>query len=113
MTTAALKLVPANEVSGNGRREHGRSRVMLAAVMMTGAAEVPVVIRDISATGALIQTPVAPQVGSYVTLRRNVVCVVAQVVRQDGNRIGLQFRELIDEASLLVVIGRPMKASAH
>jgi len=113
MTAAAVRLIPANEINDDGRREHRRSRVMLSAVMMTGAAEVPVVIRDISACGALVATPVVPPVGSYVTLRRNVVCVVAQVVRREGNRIGLHFREMIDEASLLVVIGRPITASAH
>ncbi len=86
---------------------------MLSAVMMTAAAEVSVVIRDISANGAMITTPVSPAVDSYVTLRRGPVCVVAQVVRVDGRKVSLHFRELIDEDSLLVVIGRPGTVSAH
>jgi hypothetical protein len=113
MTVAALKLVAANEVAGQGRREYRRSRVMLSAVMMTGAAEVPVVIRDISSTGALLSTPVAPPECSYVTLRRGEVCVVGQVVRRDGNKVALHFREHVDEASLLVVIGRTRAVSKH
>ena len=113
MATAAIKLIPDFEVTGEGRRDCRRSKVMLSAIMMTGAAEVPVIIRDISANGALISTPVAPPVGSYVTVRRGVVCVLAQVVRQTGSRLGLRFRESIDEASLLVVLGQPALMSKH
>jgi hypothetical protein len=86
---------------------------MLSAVMMTAAAEVQVVIRDISENGAMIATPVCPPVGSYVTLRRGEVCVVGQVVWQDERKLGLQFRERIDEGSLFVVVGRPGTRSAH
>jgi hypothetical protein len=119
VATAALKLVsanelvPANEPFGESRRESRRWRVMLAASMMTGAAEVAVIIRDISSTGALISTPVGPPVGSYVTLRRGEVCVVGQVVRRGGDKIALHFRDVIDEASLLVVIGRSTARSKH
>lgn len=109
----ALKLIADNDVQLQGRREHRRSRVMLSAVMTTGAAEVAVVIRDISATGAMIATPVAPPKGSYVTLRRGAVCVVAQVKWTGGRKVGLHFRESIDEAALLVVIGKPPAAATH
>ena len=108
-----LKLVADNDVVGVGRRECTRSRVMLSAVMMTAAAEIPVVIRDISSTGALVTTPVAPAPDSYVTLRRGNVCVVGRVVWREGRKVGLHFREQIDEASLLVVIGRSGLSSAH
>ena len=108
-----LRLIADNDVTGIGRRECKRSRVMLSAVMMTAAAEVAVVIRDISASGAMITTPVSPPVGSYVTLRRSEVCVVGQVCWTDGRKVGLSFRERIDEASLLVVIARPGHKAAH
>ena len=108
-----LRLIADNEVTGAGRRECKRSRVMLSAVMMTAAAEIPVVIRDISAGGAMIASPVAPPVGSYVTLRRGAVCVVAQVAWAQDGKLGLQFRERIDEASLLVAIGRSGTVAAH
>lgn len=109
----ALRIVADNDLLSDGRRSTKRSRVMLSAVMMTAAAEIPVVVRDISATGARISTPVSPPVGSYVTLRRGDVCVAAQVVWTEGRNVGLQFRERVDEASLLVVIGRPGTISAH
>jgi hypothetical protein len=110
---AALRIIVDNNVLAEGRREAKRSRVMLSAEMMTAAAKIPVIIRDISACGALITTPVSPPVGSYVTLRRGEVCVVAMVVWTEGPKVGLQFRERVDEASLLVVIGRPGTISAH
>ena len=113
MAVAFLDLIAANAGFGESRRESRRSRVMLSAVMMSGATEVPVVIRDISSTGALISAPVAPPVGSYVTLRRGVVCVLGQVVRRGGDKIALHFRERIDEASFLVVIGRSVPMSKH
>jgi hypothetical protein len=85
---------------------------MLSASMMMAGTEVRVVIRDISATGALITTPVMPPEASYVTLRRSEVCIGAQVVWSRNGKAGLHFHERVDEASLLVVIGRPAKASA-
>ena len=109
----ALKLVAENDLTGQSRRECKRSRVMLSATMMTGAAEVGVVIRDISSSGAMITTPVAPCVGSYVTLRRDAICVVAQVVWQEGRKVGLHFRGRIDETALLIALGRRGTVSAH
>ncbi len=109
----ALRLVAANNLVGQGRRECKRSRVMLSATMMTGAAEVGVVIRDISSSGAMITTPVSPCVGSYVTLRRDDICVVAQVVWQEGKKVGLHFRDRIDETALLIDLRRPGTVSAH
>ena len=108
-----LRLIADNEVTGAGRRECKRSRVMLSAVMMTAASEIPVVIRDISTGGAMITTPVSPPLGTYVTLRRGAVCVVAQVAWAEDGKVGLQFRERIDEASLYVTVGRPGTVAAH
>ena len=109
----AFKPIAANDLAGLGRRECKRSRVMLSATMMTGASEIGVVIRDISSTGALITTPVSPCVGSYVTLRRDAICVVAQVVWQEGKKVGLHFRDRIDETALLIDLRRPGTVSAH
>jgi hypothetical protein len=111
--TATLRLIVENEIRGDSRRQKDRSRVMLSAVMMTAAAKVDVVIRDISENGAMITTSVSPSVGSYVTLRRGAVCVVAQVMWREGRKVGLHFRDSIDASSLLVVIGRPGATSAH
>jgi hypothetical protein len=103
---AALKLVAESVAEGGApepsQRECRRSRVMLSASMRTGAADVAVLIRDVSASGAMITTPVSPAVGSYVTLRRDPVCVHAQVVWRDGKKVGLQFRDRIDEESLMI-----------
>jgi hypothetical protein len=101
----ALQLVQDEDAVAEARRCK-RSRVMLSATMTTAAAELPVVIRDISASGALVTSPVAPDAGAWVTLRRDPVHVHAQVVWRDGARIGLSFRDLVDEAALLVSLGR-------
>ena len=109
----ALRLVAENDLAGDGRRESKRSRVMLAATMMTGAAEIAVVIRELSSSGAMITTPVAPCVGSFITLRRDAICFVAQVVWRDENKVGLQFRDQVDETALLIDLRRPGTVAAH
>ena len=103
---AALTLVPNDTDLAASRRAAKRSRVMLSAAMTSGATEIPVVIRDVSSTGALIVSPVAPDVGSYVNLRRDPVAVVARVAWRDGRKIGLQFRGEIDESALLIALRR-------
>ena len=110
---AALKLISANDLTGCGRRASKRSRVFLSATMMTANAAINVIIRDVSSSGAMITTPVSPAVGSYVTLRRDAVCVLAQVVWRDGKKVGLRFQEEIDEASILVDLRRPGTVAAH
>jgi hypothetical protein len=110
---AALKLVVDKEASTEAPvasteapRASKRSRVMLGATITHAAAEIRVVIRDMSAGGAMITSPVAPRVGSYVTLHRDPISVLAQVIWQRGQYVGLRFRDHIDEGLLLIAIGR-------
>ena len=103
---AAVALAAANDEDANAcRREARRLRVLLKATVTTASAETPVVVRDISSTGALVASPIQPRVGSYVLFRREGVAVRAKVVRRDGKLLGLQFQEQIDEAQLLICIG--------
>ena len=106
---AVLRLVTEAEAAPEApaeARQRKRSRVMLSAVMTTGAAEIPAVIRDISSSGALITAPVAPEPGSWVTLRRDPICVHAQVVWREDKKLGLNFRDSVDEAALLISLGK-------
>ena len=102
--TVALKLISSETL--DSRRNARRARVMLAAKMETDAGEIPVVIRDISSSGARIDTPVSPEVGSHVTLRREAIAVAAEVRWRKDGRIGLLFAGSIDEAALLIPVSR-------
>ena len=72
--------------------------------MDTDSGEIGVVIRDISSTGALLVTPVSPEVGSHVTLRRDSIAVPAEVRWRKDGRIGLAFAGSIDETALLIPV---------
>ena len=114
MLRTALATNVANDEGFEELREAPRSRsVFLAADMQTGHSSFRVTIRNISSCGALIATPVTPPVGSYVTITRGMICVLAQVVRVDGREAALRFRQRIDETALLVAVGRPPLTSAH
>ena len=100
--TVALKLISSE--APESRRDARRARVMLSARMETDAGEIGVVIRDISSAGALIGTPVSPEVGSHVTLRRGAIAVPAEVRWRKDGRIGLLFAGSIDETALLIPV---------
>lgn len=109
-----LAIVPNDESQDAERRDSVRwRRVFLQGYIRSGHTELPVVIRNISCSGALVTCQLIPIVGSFVTFSRGSIEVLAQVVRTDGNDIGLHFQELIDESLLLANAGRPTFASAH
>ena len=87
-------------------RRFKRSLVMLSARAATPRAEVPAVIRDISAGGAQITTSLVVAAGAEVVLRRDSVSVEADVAWCEGMTVGLRFRNRIDEHALLVCLGR-------
>lgn len=101
-----LALAAANDEDAIAcRRGAKRLRVFLKAAMTTASAEMPIVVRDISSTGALVASPIQPRIGSYVLFSRGGLSVRAKVVRKEGNLLGLQFQDQIDEAELLICIG--------
>lgn len=106
--TQGLRLVRAgNDPAPVCRRSEKRARVLLAATLQNATGTWQVRLRNISSAGALIESPVVPPPGSFVLFSRGPIAVTSRVVWTDGTRLGLSFRERIDEHELLMVIGAP------
>jgi hypothetical protein len=72
---------------------------MLSAVVETAGLSAPVRIRNISATGALIEGAAVPQENASVTLRRNNLSINGKIVWCRQNRCGIHFEGSVDVAA--------------
>ena len=77
--------------SGVESRAAARTNLFLAATVNLAGVEHPVKIRDLSATGARIETAFVPQVGADVALVRGRLSVQARVSWHAGRFCGLSF----------------------
>lgn len=72
-----------------------RQKVMIKARMLNGAAWQDICIVNCSLHGLGIQSPTAPQRGSYVEIRRGRQTIVARVAWSKGHRAGLRSQDPI------------------
>ena len=72
-------------------RAAARTNLFLAATMHSADTQHPVKIRDLSATGARIETSLVSEVGDAVTLVRGRLSVHARVTRSGARFCGLSF----------------------
>lgn len=68
-----------------------RINLFLAATVHAGISRAPVRIRNMSATGALLEGSVIPRVGAHISLRRCDIAIGGTVVWSAGARCGVQF----------------------
>lgn len=94
------------ETSAAGKRTAKRARVLLSAKLHTPQGEHEARLRDISRSGALIESPALVKAGMKVTFERGKSKIPALVAWSDGFRIGLAFEHPINEGELLVHINR-------
>lgn len=90
-----------DESSQAHNRRQRRSNVLMAAVLVHEGRELNVKLRNLSATGALVEGPALPEDGAAIRFRRNDLVVSGKMVWVSGNRAGLHFDvELSPEALL-------------
>jgi hypothetical protein len=94
------------DVSVAGKRSAKRNRVLLAAKLQVGGAEIDVRLRDLSQKGALVECHTVPPAGSEVVFHRGSITVPARVAWAGANRVGLEFAYMIDESEVLVQLRR-------
>lgn len=68
-----------------------RSSMFLAAVLRAGTGQAPVRVRNMSRTGAMIETPVTPAPGAKVALMRGALVAHGMIVWSSSNRCGVRF----------------------
>lgn len=98
------------ETSAAGKRTSRRARVLLSAKLHTPQGEYEARLRDISRSGALIESPALVKPGASVIFERGSSRLRANVAWSDGYRIGLSFEHPIDEGELLVHVNRTKPA---
>lgn len=76
-------------------RSSPRSNMFLAAVLAAAGSPVPVKIRNMSITGALVEGATLPEARSQVRLIRGSLSVAAQVAWAAEGRCGLRFSSLV------------------
>lgn len=80
-----------------------RRRTMLMAQMQVGASQIDVRVRNLSQTGALVETKSPLKVGMQVLLRRADAEVAAVIARVQPASAGLCFEEPLDEQTFDVL----------
>jgi hypothetical protein len=72
-------------------RRDERTHLFLVATLTAGAASAAVRVRNLSPTGALVEAPALPAVGSAIVLRRGVLEAIGSVAWAAAGRAGLSF----------------------
>ncbi len=72
-----------------------RTNMYIAAVLSSGECSSPAKIRNMSASGALVETPAVPAVGSTVRLVRGALGVEGTVAWAVNGRCGIRFKSLV------------------
>ena len=93
-------------VSVQNRRQR-RSNVLMTAVLELSGQALEVVLRNLSADGALVEGDTLPVEGAQVRFRRNELVVSGKVVWVRGRRAGLSFNDKLTPEALLRHVPTP------
>lgn len=80
---------------GREGRHHERTHLFLAASLHSTAGSCPVHVRNISASGALIEGAIVPNKGDRLILKRGSLEASADVVWKVGRKAGISFHSVI------------------
>lgn len=77
--------------------KHRQPRIatLINARLNSDAGWTDVVIRNMSAYGAMLQLPMPPRRGTYVELRRGTSVIVGRTIWSEGHRCGIQAQDRI------------------
>ena len=101
-----------DQIEDNKRSIQQRSRVMLAATIITPNRSVDVRIRNLSRTGALIEGDIALEAGTGIELLRGHNAVRADVAWARPGRCGVKFASPVVIEDWVGSVGRPLSAAA-
>jgi hypothetical protein len=95
MHAAPSQLLPLDAHEG---RRHERTHLFLAASLHSKAGSCPVHVRNISASGALIEGLIVPNQGDTLILKRGSLEARAIIVWKAGRKAGISFASVIPVA---------------
>lgn len=88
-------------------RRSGRSPVLLSAKVEFGNSELPVILRNLSSRGALIEGKQLPPEGAIAMFKRNQLSVPGRIVWVEGRFAGLAFNRELERDELLREVPKP------
>lgn len=94
------------------KRAPKRSRVFLSAQIEAGGGPVEARIRDISASGALLESPLVPDCGSDVSVTCGKVRLDGRVVWAENGWFGVEFDQPLEMGRLVDAAGTQLQVSA-
>ena len=94
------------------KREPKRSRVFLTATVEPGTGPVTARIRDISRTGALLESDFVPQGGQTLALACGATRLAARVAWADRGWFGVEFATPLEAFDIVDIAGTTMQVSA-
>ena len=110
---ATLPNLAADAVEGLiGRRGASRARVQLNAALETTTDEAPVLVRNLSCTGAMLEGRNLPPVNRTAVLKRGGIEAMGVVVWQAGERCGFHFFDPIAHNLVVEEARRPPETPA-
>ncbi len=95
---AMLKMI--ENASGAELRQSFRHRVLLSAKLVTTTDERPIRLRELSATGALLEGTNLPPPGGDVLIQRGSVEMFGTIIWSEDNRAGIDFEGPLSEDQL-------------
>ncbi len=94
------------------KRDDKRARVFLSAQVVSGSGPVNVRVRDISSTGALLDSDHVPAKGETVTLNCGATSLQARVAWADRGCFGVEFYTPLVIGDLKDAAGSKLRVSA-
>jgi hypothetical protein len=88
-------------------RKSGRSPVLLSAKIDVRGVEIPVILRNLSAEGALIEGAPLPNEGATTRFTRNDLSVMGRIVWIEGRYAGLAFDRRLEREEMLRHVPQP------
>lgn len=76
-------------------RVESRSNIFVMATMYAGGNSTPVRVRNMSRTGALVEAPALPPVGTPIRLNRGSLTVSGDIMWNSDGRAGLRFADAV------------------
>jgi len=96
-----------DESSNSQNRQSRRSPVMLSAVLEWAGNSIPVVLRNLSEGGALVEAERLPAEGLPILFSRKELRVQARVAWLEGRFAGIAFDSPLDRSELLRQVPKP------
>lgn len=73
------------------RRERARKNMFLSAMLQSSTGNCPAIVRNLSASGAMVEAAIVPDEGAAVRLVRGSLCASGRIAWRSNSRCGLVF----------------------